>query len=59
MNQSLPACLINHYRLPSRYRAYLVMRIPMTILALLPYQMLLFYCQNNMVSAEPKPKRDR
>jgi len=30
------------------YRMYLTMRIPMTILGLLPYMTLLYYCQNNM-----------
>ena len=31
-----------------RYRIYLLMRVPMTVLGLLPYQMILFFIQNNL-----------
>ena len=30
------------------YRMYLLMRIPMTFLALLPYFTILYFCQNNL-----------
>jgi uncharacterized membrane protein YeaQ/YmgE (transglycosylase-associated protein family) len=33
---------------PDRYVIYLLMRIPMTVLGLLPYQLIVYYLQNNL-----------